>query len=94
MEGADFHELLFRRVPNPYLELAEIRLELSGENLQRRRLADTVRTDETEHGAQPGRREPMQLEGVGAVAVGGVLVQVAGKVDDLDRSVRAFLKSS
>lgn len=33
----------------------------------------------------------MELEGVEAVAMRGVLVQVARQVDDLDRLVRAFL---
>jgi hypothetical protein len=37
---------------------------------------------------------PVQLEGVGAVAVGGVAVQVLGQVDDHDGLKGAFLRAA
>lgn len=35
--------------------------------------------------------KPMQFEGVGAVPMGGILLQIARQIDDLDGAVRAFL---
>mmetsp|Transcript_35444 Transcript_35444/g.88930 ORF Transcript_35444/g.88930 Transcript_35444/m.88930 type:complete len:416 (+) Transcript_35444:840-2087(+) len=63
---------------------AEVGLELAGQHLQCRRLANAVGADEAQHLTRARHRQPVQLEGVGAVAVGGFALQVLRQVDDLD----------
>mmetsp|Transcript_12096 Transcript_12096/g.34597 ORF Transcript_12096/g.34597 Transcript_12096/m.34597 type:complete len:236 (-) Transcript_12096:33-740(-) len=62
--------------------LAEVGLHLAGEDLEGGTFADAVGTDEAENLARTGHGEPMELEGVGTVSVGGVALQILGKVDD------------
>ena len=49
------------------------------------------RATRTEHLPGPRHGHAVQLEGVGAVAVGGVVLEVLGQVDDHDGVERAFL---
>ena len=55
-------------------------------------------TEEGRRHTEEGRRHkillPVELEGVGAVAVGGVLIQVTRQVDDVDCLKRTFLKTT
>jgi hypothetical protein len=67
----------------------EVGLELTSEDLERRRLADTVRTHETEDLPGPRCRQPVELERVGGVAMRHLRVEVRGQVDDRDRLERA-----
>lgn len=62
--------------------LAEVGLHLSGEDLEGGTLADAVGTDEAEDLNGAGHGKPMELEGVGAISVSGVALQILGKVDD------------
>ena len=62
--------------------LAEVGLHLAGEDLEGGTLADTVGTDEAKDLTGTGHRKTMELEGVGAVSVGGVALQILGEVDD------------
>jgi hypothetical protein len=64
------------------LVLAEVRLELAGENLERRALAGAVGADETEHLARTRHRQTVQLERVGTVAMRGVALEILGQIDD------------
>ena len=73
------------------LHLAEIRLELSGEHAQRRRLANAVRAEQPQDVARARRRQPVELERVDAVLVRRVRLQVVRQVDDLHRVARAVL---
>lgn len=68
---------------------SQVRLELSGEDLERRRLSDTVRSYETEHLTRPRGGQTMELERVGGVSVGDLGLEVGGKVDDSDGLKRA-----
>mmetsp|Transcript_49721 Transcript_49721/g.146960 ORF Transcript_49721/g.146960 Transcript_49721/m.146960 type:complete len:280 (+) Transcript_49721:1225-2064(+) len=73
------------------VEAAEVRLQLAGQHVERGRLADAVGADEAEHLAWPGDRQPVQLEGVRAVAVRRVGAQVLRQVDDGNRLEGALL---
>mmetsp|Transcript_414 Transcript_414/g.1009 ORF Transcript_414/g.1009 Transcript_414/m.1009 type:complete len:224 (+) Transcript_414:1150-1821(+) len=70
---------------------AKVGLQLPGQDRQRGRLADAVRSHEAQDLPWPGRRQPVQLEGVCAVTVRRVLRQVLRKVDDGDRLEGALL---
>mmetsp|Transcript_42128 Transcript_42128/g.70307 ORF Transcript_42128/g.70307 Transcript_42128/m.70307 type:complete len:203 (+) Transcript_42128:2289-2897(+) len=72
-------------------EMAEIRLELSRQNLQGRRLSDTVRPHETEHLPGPWHGEPVKLERVGSVAMRRLFFKILGQVDDHNGFERTFL---
>lgn len=69
----------------------QVGLELSAQNLQRRTLSDTVCTDQTQHLARTGHRQPVQLETVGRVSMGDLGLEVRGQVDDVDGIKGAFL---
>lgn len=62
--------------------LAEVGLHLAGEDLEGGTLADAVGTDEAKDLTGTGHGKTMELEGVGAVSVGGVALQILGEVDD------------
>ena len=72
-------------------EFAQVGLELVGEDLEGRALADTVGSDQPEDLSGTGHGQAVKLEGVGAVAVGGLGRQVGGKVDDADGLEGALL---
>ena len=80
-----------RRMCRAHLEAAEVGLELPSKDLQRRRLACAIGSEEAEHRPCSRCREAMQLERVGAISVRHVGSQVARKVDDLDRIIWAVL---
>lgn len=69
----------------------QVRLELSGENLQGGTLANTVGSDKTEDLVGARHRQAMKLEAVGAIAVGDLALEVGGQVDDGDGVEGAFL---
>lgn len=76
-----------RRVVEP----AQVGLQFSTEDLQSGTLADTVRSNETQHVSRPRHRQSVQLEAVGGVSVGDLALEVGGQVDDGDGTERAFL---
>mmetsp|Transcript_192 Transcript_192/g.660 ORF Transcript_192/g.660 Transcript_192/m.660 type:complete len:544 (-) Transcript_192:139-1770(-) len=69
----------------------KVRLELTSQHLERRALANTVRPDKTQDLSGPRHGQTVQLEAVRAIAVGGLLLQALGQIDDLDCSKRALL---
>lgn len=70
---------------------AQVGLELAAQNLESGTLADTVGSDETQNLSRPGHRQAMQLEAVGAIAVGDLALEVGGQVDDGDGVEGALL---
>ena len=64
------------------LELAKVGLKLASEHVQRRRLADTVGAQQPQHVARPWRREAMEFEGVEAIPVSAVGLQVGRQVNN------------
>lgn len=70
---------------------AEIGLELSAENLQCSTLANTVGSNQSENLSRSGHRETMQLEAVGAIAMGDLAFQIGRQVDDGNGIEWAFL---
>ena len=73
------------------VELAQVRLEFSTEDLQCSALSDTVCSNETQHVSWSGHRQPVQLEAVGGISVGHLALEVRGQVDDGDGAERALL---
>mmetsp|Transcript_4528 Transcript_4528/g.10273 ORF Transcript_4528/g.10273 Transcript_4528/m.10273 type:complete len:761 (-) Transcript_4528:27-2309(-) len=73
------------------LRLAQVGLQLAREHVERRRLADAVGAEQAEHRAWPRRRQAVQLEGVHAVLVRHVGLQVRGQFDDLHGVAGALL---
>ena len=65
--------------------LAEVGLHLASKDLEGGTLADAVGADEAEDLTGTGHGEPMKLEGIGTVSVGGVALEILGKVDDGNR---------
>jgi hypothetical protein len=79
-------EVLERLVPVGRIVIAtQIRLLLSRQDLERRRLSDTVRADETEDLTRTRRGETVQLEGVCGVTMGDLGFEVGRQVDNVDR---------
>jgi hypothetical protein len=66
------------------VETTQVGLQLAREDLERRRLSDTVRSDETEHLSWSGSGETMKLEGVGGVTVSDLRFEVRRQVDNVD----------
>ena len=62
--------------------LAEVGLHLASKDLEGGTLADAVGADEAKDLTGTGHGKTMELEGVGAVSVGGVALQILGEVDD------------
>lgn len=73
------------------VETAQVWLELSAQNLQRRALANTVCSNKTQNLARSGHRQSVQLEAVCRVAVSDLRLEVGGQVDDVDGVKGAFL---
>ena len=65
---------------------AEVRVDLAGEDADRGRLPDAVRSEDAGDAALLWGRQSVQRERVVAVAVGGRLVEFLREVDDLERS--------
>jgi hypothetical protein len=57
-------------------------------------LANTVLSDESKHLTCTGCGEAMKLERIGAIAMSGLLLQVLGQVNDVDRFKGAFLENN
>ena len=72
---------------------AEIGLELSGQDLERRALPDAVRPDEAEDLAGPRGGQAVELERVGGVAVRDLGLEVRREVDDGDGLERASART-
>ena len=65
-------------------EVAQIRPHVAAQNAEGRRLADAVRTHESQHLAGTWGRKSVQLEAVSAVPVRHLTLQAFGQVDDFD----------
>ena len=63
---------------------AQIGLLLSSQNLEGRRLADTVSSNQSQDVSGPRNRKSMQFKRIGRVPVGRLLLQVGGQVDNVD----------
>ncbi|KAH6898338.1 hypothetical protein B0T10DRAFT_104989 [Thelonectria olida] len=72
---------------------AQVRLELSAENLQGSTLSNTVGSNEAKNLAGSGHRQTVQLEAVGAITVGDLALEVGGQVDDGDGLEGAFFRA-
>merc|ERR1719357_1129166 len=70
---------------------SQVGLLLACQDLQGGGLPDTIGANKPENFARPWDGQPVQLEGVGGVSVGGALVQVGGQVDDRHRLERTLL---
>ena len=68
----------------------EVGGQVSGEDVEDRRLPNGVLPEEAHHPPLPGHRKPIEGELVGAVAVDVVRLQFIGEVDDAQGSERAF----
>ena len=73
---------------------AEIRLQLSAEDLQRGALANTVCSNKTQHLPRPRHRQPMQFETIGRVSMGDLGFEICRQVYDVDRPKRAFFNAN
>ena len=58
------------------LETTQVWLQLSGEDLQRSGLSNTVSSNETENLSWSWHRQAVELEGVGGVSVGDLRLKV------------------
>ena len=76
---------------NSNLETTQVRLQLVCQDLQCCRLANPVGSHESQYSSHSRRRQAVQLEGVQTVAMCGVLLQIAGKIDNRDGVVGTFL---
>lgn len=70
---------------------AKIGLELAAQDLQRRALADSVCSNQSQHLSRTGHGQSMQLEAVRRVSVRDLGLEVRGQVDDVDCVERALL---
>ena len=66
------------------LKLAQIRLQLAAENLERSTLADTVCSDQTKDLTRTRHRKSVKLERVGTIAMRHLRLQVGWQVDNRD----------
>lgn len=72
---------------------AEVRLQLSAQNLQGSTLSGTVTTNKTEDLTGSGHGKSVELEAVGRVAVSNLRLEVGGQVDNVDGIEGAFLRA-
>lgn len=70
---------------------SQIGLQLSAQNLQRRAFSDTVGSHQSKNLARSRGRQPMELEAVGAIAMGNLTLEIGGQVDDRDGVERTLL---
>jgi hypothetical protein len=70
---------------------AQVGLELAAENLESGTLANTVGSDKTENLARAGHGQTVKLEGIGTIAMGHLVLEVGGQVDDGDGVEGALL---
>lgn len=78
----------------PYSELSkeevahivssQVGLLLASQDLQCCALADTIRAHQPKNLSNTRCRKSMQLEGVGAVSMGGLVLEVGGELNDVD----------
>ena len=73
------------------VETAQVWLQLSGENLERSGLSDTVSSDETQDLSRSWHRQTVKLEGVGGVSVSDLRLEVGWQVDNVDGAEWALL---
>ena len=71
--------------------LAEVGLHLAGENFERGALANSIGSDETKDLTGAGHGKTVELEGVGTVPVGSILLEVLWEVDNGNRLKGTFL---
>lgn len=70
---------------------AQVGLELPAENLEGSTLADTVGSNQTQDLSRTGHGKTVELEGIGAISVGDLALEVGGQVDDGDGVEGALL---
>lgn len=73
------------------IETTQVWLQLSGEDLERSGLSDTVGSNETEDLPRSWHRQTVKLEGVGGVSVGDLRLEVGWQVDNVDGAKWALL---
>lgn len=73
------------------LKTTQVWLQLSGENLERSRLSDTVSSNETKNLSWSWHRQAVELEGVGGISVCDLRLEVGWQVDDVDGAEWALL---
>lgn len=67
-----------------HIEFTKIGFQFSTQDLQRRTLSNTVRSDQTEYLTRSRCRETMKLEGVGRVSMSDLGFQICWQVDNVD----------
>jgi len=72
-------------------KVTQIGLDLVGQDLEGSGLSGTVTSDQTEDLTGSGGGKSVELEGVGAVTMGGELAEVGGEIDNLDGFEGALL---
>lgn len=70
---------------------AQVGLEFAAEDLQGSTLSDTVGSHKTKDLTRSGHRQTMELEAVGAITMGDLVLEVGGQVDDGDGIKRTLL---
>ena len=70
---------------------AEVWLELSTEYSECRALSDAVCSYKPQHLPWSRRRQPVELEAVGRIAVSDLSLEVGRQIDDMNGAKRAFL---
>jgi len=72
-------------------KVTQIGLDLVGQDLEGSGLSGTITSDQTEDLTGSGGGKSVELEGVGAVTMGGELAEVGGEIDNLDGFEGALL---
>lgn len=72
---------------------AQIGLQLARQNLQRRTLADTVRSHQAQNLTRSREGKSVQFEAIRTVAMGNLCFEVGGQVDDVDGVKWALLRA-
>lgn len=65
-------------------EFSEVRTHVASQNSEGGRFSDTVLTDKTKNLTRAGRRQSVELEGIGSVSVSGLTGQTFGQVNNAD----------
>lgn len=70
---------------------SKVWLEFAAEDLERRALANTVRSHQAQHVSGSRHRQAVQFEAVGRIAMRDLTLEVRGKVDNGDSTEGATL---
>jgi len=74
-----------------YVVLSQVGLELSSKDLQSSTLANTVLANQSQHLTSAGRGKSVKLEGVGTITMRSFLLEILGKINNVDGIKGAFL---